>query len=149
MALYIPHSIFHLARLLYVRPETFGPYYISTISFYILPFILHPWRWPHDGPKHGGVHCVCKLISIYLCAFVNTTIIYMYTLIIELYFTTKVYSANIVHSLSDIGPGFTAVIRAHGRIFGMLSSKAIFWAVLSSTAQYFLRNWKIPEWSMP
>ena len=26
MALYIPHSIFHLARLLYVRLETFGPY---------------------------------------------------------------------------------------------------------------------------
>ena len=26
MALYIFHSIFHLARLLYVRPETFGPY---------------------------------------------------------------------------------------------------------------------------
>ena len=26
MALYIPHSIFHLGRLLYVRPETFGPY---------------------------------------------------------------------------------------------------------------------------
>ena len=25
---YIPHSIFHLARLLYVRPETFGPYYV-------------------------------------------------------------------------------------------------------------------------
>ena len=29
MALYIPHSIFHLARLLYVRPETFGPYYVN------------------------------------------------------------------------------------------------------------------------
>ena len=28
MALYIPHSIFHLAQLLYVRPETFGPYYV-------------------------------------------------------------------------------------------------------------------------
>ena len=28
MALYVPHSIFHLARLLYVRPETFGPYYV-------------------------------------------------------------------------------------------------------------------------
>ena len=27
MALYIPHSIFHLAPLLYVRPETVGPYY--------------------------------------------------------------------------------------------------------------------------
>ena len=29
MALYIPHSIFHLARLLYVRPGTFGPYYVA------------------------------------------------------------------------------------------------------------------------
>jgi hypothetical protein len=29
MALYIPHSIFHLARLLYVRPETFGSYYVG------------------------------------------------------------------------------------------------------------------------
>jgi hypothetical protein len=28
MALYIPHSIFHLARLLYVKPESFGPYYV-------------------------------------------------------------------------------------------------------------------------
>ena len=28
MALYIPHSIFHLALLLYVRPETFGPCYV-------------------------------------------------------------------------------------------------------------------------
>ena len=31
MALYIPHSIFHLARLLYVSPETFGPYYVYTL----------------------------------------------------------------------------------------------------------------------
>ena len=28
MALYIPHSVFHLARLLHVRPETFGPYHV-------------------------------------------------------------------------------------------------------------------------
>ena len=28
MALYIPHSIFHLVRLLCVRPETSGPYYV-------------------------------------------------------------------------------------------------------------------------
>ena len=33
MALYIPHSIFHLARLLYVRPETFGPYYVYTRTY--------------------------------------------------------------------------------------------------------------------
>ena len=32
MALYIPHSILHLARLLYVRPETFGLYYVHTAS---------------------------------------------------------------------------------------------------------------------
>ena len=32
MALYIPHSIFHLARLLYVTPETFGPYYVYTLT---------------------------------------------------------------------------------------------------------------------
>ena len=32
MALYIPHSIFHLARLLYVRPENFGPYYVSKVK---------------------------------------------------------------------------------------------------------------------
>ena len=31
MALYIPHSILHLARLSYVRPETFGPYYVGLL----------------------------------------------------------------------------------------------------------------------
>ena len=35
MALYIPHSIFHLARLSYVRPETFGPYCVSAIFIII------------------------------------------------------------------------------------------------------------------
>ena len=34
MALYIPHSIFHLARLLYVRPETFGPYCVPEYYSY-------------------------------------------------------------------------------------------------------------------
>ena len=33
MALCIPHSIFHLARLLCVRPETFGPYYVYDSDF--------------------------------------------------------------------------------------------------------------------
>jgi hypothetical protein len=42
MALYIPHSIFHLARLLYVRLETFAPYYVfplleaANVSFVII-----------------------------------------------------------------------------------------------------------------
>ena len=34
MALYIPHSTFHLARLLYVMPETSGPYYVRTFRSY-------------------------------------------------------------------------------------------------------------------
>ena len=42
MALYIPHSIFHLARLLYVRPETFGPYYVHRKYFGILALNLRP-----------------------------------------------------------------------------------------------------------
>ena len=32
MALYIPHSIFHLAWLFYVRPETFGPHYVIHVA---------------------------------------------------------------------------------------------------------------------
>ena len=40
MALYITHSIFHLARLLYVRPETFEPYYLPYL--YVQP---SSWRW--------------------------------------------------------------------------------------------------------
>ena len=45
MALYIPHSIFHLARLLYVRPETSGPYYVlcslSAGSYFTCPKSKH------------------------------------------------------------------------------------------------------------
>ena len=43
MALYIPHSIFHLARLLYDRPETFGPYYVVLSFSYIY---IHASRAP-------------------------------------------------------------------------------------------------------
>ena len=49
MALYIPHSIFHLVRLLYVRPETFGPYYVCdaviksvyTLSLNLGKLVIH------------------------------------------------------------------------------------------------------------
>jgi len=33
MALYIPQSILHLARSLYVRPETYGPNYVALASY--------------------------------------------------------------------------------------------------------------------
>ena len=36
MALYIPHSIFHFAWLLYVRPETFGPYYVCRSNLFVV-----------------------------------------------------------------------------------------------------------------
>ena len=32
MALYIPHSVFHLARILYVRPENPGPHYVYAVQ---------------------------------------------------------------------------------------------------------------------
>ena len=32
MALYIPQSILHLARSLYVRPETYGPTYVPPVE---------------------------------------------------------------------------------------------------------------------
>ena len=32
MALYIPQSILHLARSLYVRPETYGPTYVPSVE---------------------------------------------------------------------------------------------------------------------
>ena len=35
MALYIPHTIFHLAQLLYIRPETFGPFYVYVYVVYL------------------------------------------------------------------------------------------------------------------
>ena len=40
MALYIPHIIFHLTRLLYVRPETFGPYCVFSNLEYTLATAL-------------------------------------------------------------------------------------------------------------
>jgi hypothetical protein len=41
MALYILHSIFHLVRLLYVRPETFGPYYLLSHNKALYPVTNH------------------------------------------------------------------------------------------------------------
>ena len=60
MALYIPHSIFHLARLLYVRPETFGPYYVYRAeevlpSMVCLSEIIKPRQWGGRGPLEAVV----------------------------------------------------------------------------------------------
>ena len=50
MALYIPHSIFHLAQLLYVRQETFGPYYVCV---YVYVYYVRKYA------------CVC--VCMYVC----------------------------------------------------------------------------------
>ena len=52
MALYIPHSFFHLVRLLYVRPETFGSYYVfNAILKQLVPEAL--------VRSHGGSCGIC------------------------------------------------------------------------------------------
>jgi len=48
MALYIPQSILHLARSLYVRPETYGPTYVR----------INEWTY------------VCMYICLYVCMYV-------------------------------------------------------------------------------
>ena len=47
---YIPHSIFDLERLLYVTPETFGPYCVSLKSVKTIPVPL-----PSDS-NNGTLH---------------------------------------------------------------------------------------------
>ena len=49
MALYIPHSVFHLARLLYVRPETFGPYCVCRIWYMRIRHTAYNKIAPEDG----------------------------------------------------------------------------------------------------
>ena len=64
MALYIPHSIFHLAQLLYVGPETFGPYYVHGGEKYIQGF----WRGnpkERDYLKNLDVDGIIILESIF------------------------------------------------------------------------------------
>ena len=61
MALYIPHSIFHLARLLYVRPETFGPYYVCR---WIGTNISEQPAASIFGSVQGKAHCSLTALKI-------------------------------------------------------------------------------------
>ena len=58
MALYTPHRIFHLQRLLYVRPETFGPYYVY-ISLKI-PIVIK--RWFYMTLKHTVLRIIFQSV---------------------------------------------------------------------------------------
>ena len=59
MALYIPHSIFHLARLLYVRPETFGPYYVLTMQLVTALLDYTRRREVMDAISNNGKNLGC------------------------------------------------------------------------------------------
>ena len=59
MALYIPQSILHLARSLYVRPETYGPNYVQTLRNRVL----------HDNQRviiysSNSLHCMEPMGSL-------------------------------------------------------------------------------------
>ena len=71
MALYIPHSIFHLARLLYVRPETFGPYYVRPYVFIDITMCYIKPSSSCDGL--ASTVSVCVLLNFkYLCSYTLT-----------------------------------------------------------------------------
>jgi len=86
MALYTPRSIFHLARLLYVRPETFGPYLVSAADRCLLlgpggspllsvdlpcwTFISCSGEWQSPSP---GLVCSYLLNPIFLVGFRTVT----------------------------------------------------------------------------
>jgi len=50
----------------------FGTFIISFYASNISKlFVLHPWIWSHEWPKHVRFYCVYKLNSIHLFAFVG------------------------------------------------------------------------------
>jgi hypothetical protein len=61
MALYIPRGIFYLARLLYVRPQTFGP---TLVCSQLLQFVS--LNFPVIRGNLGPVHVE---ISQFYCLF--------------------------------------------------------------------------------
>ena len=72
MALYNPHSIFHLAWLLYVRPEKFRPYYVH-ISITDKTF-KHPITTFH----HQGIFKYINIPFFYIaCILYISTRVYL------------------------------------------------------------------------
>ena len=81
MALYIPQGIFHLARLLYVRPETFGPYYVCT-----------------DVRMHAYMY-ICMYVCMYICTY---ACIYV-RMCMYVYAHTNVYMHMYTHVCMYVG----------------------------------------------
>ena len=60
--IYIPHRIFHLARLLYVRPETFGPYYVHYLDLQVIED-YEPVTFSVKWTKVLAKSCFAKTVS--------------------------------------------------------------------------------------
>ena len=80
MALYIPRSIFHLARLMYVRPETFGPTLVimyTNVAKHVL-CLYTPSYWHIDTKSHSDIKVALILqfftltITLFYLVFVVT-----------------------------------------------------------------------------
>jgi hypothetical protein len=67
-----------LVHMIVITPLDWFWYFHNLILYFDVPNTcnLYPWRWPHGWPKHV-VHCVQKLIFMYLCAFVGTVVVYI------------------------------------------------------------------------
>ena len=81
MALYIPHSIFHLARLLYVRQQTFGPsYYIGGPSSNATKNSWFSWKSMRWRPYVASRACswwycdlVCNMTALHSKVFTRVS----------------------------------------------------------------------------
>jgi len=73
MALYFPRSIFHLARLLYVRPETSGPYCLCFLPRKVgnNTLLCHSYTYMTvHHPQHVTIypHCLWRFAVKRICA---------------------------------------------------------------------------------
>ena len=76
---------------------------VKILCSVLIHCILPPWRWPNDWPTHVAGHCLYRLISRYLFAFVGTSVcisieyIYIYIYIyIHTYHTSPDSAQGIV-----------------------------------------------------
>ena len=81
MALYIPHSFFHLARLLFVRPETFGPYcvwyrYIPK-AIYEYGYVIYVYIYIYTKIKISLSYHSITTIIVHVHLFVCTSALYV------------------------------------------------------------------------
>ena len=90
MALYIPHSIFHLARLLCVKPETFGPYYVELPRNLIFGVLLKLFESPKFGSNITDIKEIVRRCSLLFRPFLICKCLFAYAKVTsKIHFTGK------------------------------------------------------------